>query len=192
MINIAIHKGCSQLFMMILHSLRDRLNHCIFKLHFETALSDPWWNDRHELDVKRVCDYIQTSVFVATLWIGDAEMAMYEHINRLNFIKIKLDQYIDLIIGKSQGKVSDRAVKLWDHATDANGVDLDNLFQGLDYLGKVLCLSNPIKLQYALKQCDSALRGDICRLYSEDLDTAVGLLSMQIERVRERNLSLIS
>jgi hypothetical protein len=171
--------------------LRDRLNRCIFKLHYETALSDPWWDALHVLDVKRVSDYLQTSVFIAALWVGDAESAMYEHMDRLNFIKIKLDQYVDLE-GASQGKVSDWVVKLWVHVTDANGVDLDNLFQGLDFLGRILCLSNPLKLRHALEKCGTASRADICRLYSEDMDTAVGLLSMQIEIEQKRKFSLLA
>ena len=176
---------------MILRFLRDRLNRCIFKLFYETALLDPWWDSQGDLDVQRVCDYLKTSVFIATLWVGDAECAMYEHMDRLNFIKIKLDQYVDAL-GKSQGRVSEAASSLWLHATDANGDNFAASFQSLYYLGKILCLSNPLKLRYALKQCVSDSRADICRLYSEDLDTAVGFLSMQIEMEKTRKLSLLA
>ncbi len=177
---------------MVLLALRDRLNRSIFKLHFETALSDPWWKTQRVLDVKRVCDYIQTSVFIVSLWVGDPERAMYEHIDRLNFIKIKLDQYVDLM-GGSQGKVSDRAVKIWAEALHAKNLDYDNMLQNMGYLWKILFLSNTLKFQYALDHCgEDSLRVEICRLYSDDLDTAVGLLSMQIESVRKIKLDLIA
>ena len=175
---------------MLLRALRDRLNRCIFRMNYETALSDPWWNSKRELDVKRVCDFVQTSVFIATLWVGNAESAMYEHIDRLNCIKIKLDQYIDIMGGS--GKVSNSAVKIWLDAQHAKGVDVGDQFRTMGYLWQILCLSNPQKLEYALEHCGASLRVDVCRLYSDDLDTAVGLLSMQIERLRKINLDLIA
>jgi hypothetical protein len=41
-----------------------------------------------------------------------------------------------------------------------------------------------------LKGCNKtpSLRMEICRLYSEDLDTAVGLISMQIDRIQQKGL----
>jgi hypothetical protein len=177
---------------MLLRALRDGLNRCIFRMNYESALSDPWWNSERELDVKRVCDFVQTSVFIAMLWSGNAESAMFEHIDRLNFIKIKLDQYIDIMGGSEKGKVSNSAVKTWLDAQHAKGLDVGDQFRTMGYLWQILCLSNPQKLEYALEHCGESLRVDLCRLYSDDLDTAVGLLSMQINLVHAKALSLLA
>lgn len=178
----------------MLRSLRDSLNRCILRVHVEGGLeSDPWWSAAppNELDTKRICEQVASSVFVASLWVGEAEQSLYEHMGRLNLIKVKMDQYLELMdTAGPQLKVSNAALKIWQNSADEHSVEVDDVMKGYEFLGKILCLSNPLKLQFALKGCDKtpSLRMEICRLYSEDLDTAVGLISMQIDRIQQKGL----
>jgi len=97
-----------------------------------------------------------------------------------------------LFLYKTVPNIIQLAVKTWLDAQHAKGVDVGDQFRTMGYLWQILCLSNPQKLEYALEHCGESLRVDVCRLYSDDLDTAVGLLSMQIERLRRVNLDLIA
>jgi hypothetical protein len=179
---------------IMLHSLRDSLNRCILRAHVEGGLeSDPWWSltPPYELDTKRICEQVASSVFVATLWVGEVEGTLYDQMGRLNLIKVKLEQYIEMMdIGCPPGKVSKAALKIWKDATDSHGVEVDDAMKGFELLGEILCISNPLKFQYALDCCAKtlSLKLEICRLYSEDLDTVVGLISMQIERIQQKGL----
>jgi hypothetical protein len=178
----------------MLRSLRDSLNRCILRVHVEGGLeSDPWWSadPPNELDTKRICEQAASSVFVASLWVGEAERSLYEQMGRLNLIKVKIDQYLELMNSQECLKVSDAALKIWQNSTDEHRIEEDDAMKEYEFLGKILRLSNPLKLQFALKSCDSVRSLEICRLYSEDLDTAIGLISMQIDRIKTRDLGSI-
>jgi hypothetical protein len=60
-------------------------------------------------------------------------------------------------------------------------------------LHRILLLSDPLKLEVACRlPCDHHLQREICRLFRDDLDTAVGLLSDQIGLIREETVALLN
>jgi hypothetical protein len=173
----------------MLHALRDALNRCILR----AAQSDcePSWffaGPPPELNILRVCDEIGTAVFVASLWVGDPVNAITEHIDRVNQIKVHVDLFVEAT-GEGWGHASDEAVRLWECVSCSKTyVDTHMLMDDFCFLEKILFLSNPLKLRDALIRCnnDLSLQVGVCRLYSDELDTVVGLLSQQRDFVRQQ------
>ncbi len=151
--------------------------------------TDPWFSDESGLDIQRVCDAVGSSIFVASLWVGDAECALCEHMGRLNTVKIHIDLFVENY-GEGLKEVSFEALHIWNYIS-ANGkkyVDVENLIKEFEFLGQILYFSNPLKLRDALALCNGclSLQRGVCRLYSDELDTAVGFISQQIELVKRR------
>ena len=189
----SVHKSYISTHTM-LHALRDALNRCILRAAQNDC--EPWYfaGPPPELNILRVCDEIGSSVFVASLWVGDPARAMYEHIERVNNIKVHIDMFVEAVEGGG-GRVPDEAVRLWECVSHSKSyVDTHMMMDEYCYLGKILFLSNPLKLRDALNCCndDLSLQVGVCRLFSDELDTVVGLLSQQIDIVRRTVFSLLA
>ena len=192
-INSAVLKDRATLVMM-LRSLRDSLNRSLLQMSLGEIEVDPWWKTEPvcELDTKRLCDEIGSSIFVTSLWVGDPGRALYDHMGRLNLIKIIIDRYIEVVTaGACLGKVSEEARRVWVCVGNSFPVmDMGGVLRSsLQYLNRILLLTDPQKLQSALLHTGSDIHADLCRLYSEDLDTAVELVSKQIDLVNKKAIS---
>jgi hypothetical protein len=181
--------------LLMLRSLRDALNRSLLRMSLGDIES--WWTvvPVCELDTQRLCDEIGSSVFVTSLWVGDPERALFDHMGRLNTIKVIIDGYVDVVTsGGCLCKVSDEAQKAWLCAGRSFRVmDVgDALRNSLEHLDRILFLTDPRKLQSALMHSGKHIHADLCRLYSEDLDTAVELVSKQINLVHAKTFSLLA
>jgi hypothetical protein len=172
--------------LLLLRKLKDSLNRCILLTCSVEALSEPWFSEK-DLDTQRVCDEIGASMFVVSLWVWDADKALAEYTQRLNTVKIHIDMFLERI--RSHGQVSDDALRLWKdvsaiHGRKARAAGL--MYADYVFLERILSLSDPLKFKDAFSRCGDCLllKADICRLYSEELDTAVGLISQQLEAIR--------
>jgi hypothetical protein len=176
----------------MLHALRDALNRCILRAA-QRDCEPPWFSagPPPELNISRVCDEIGTAIFVASLWVGDPVNAMTEHIDRVNRIKVQIDMFVDAT-GEGWGRVSDEAVRLWG-CVSKSFVDTHLMMDEFCNLEKILFLSNPLKLKDALNRCnnDLSLQVGVCRLFSDELDTVVELLSKEREVIRREVLTLL-
>lgn len=170
---------------------RVSVNRCLLRA---TLLSKPLYSDASGLNIQRVCDAVGSSIFVASLWVGgNAESALREHLMRLNAVKVHIDLFVES--GRTpMGKVSSEALRIWRSVSERVGKYADACVDGYAFLERILFLSNPLKLKDALALCDGCrdTEYDVCRLYSDELDSATGLVLQQIELVREANLGLVA
>ena len=153
-------------------------------------LSDVWYSNTSPpvLDIKRVCDEIGSSVFVASMWVCDPESAMQDQIMRLNTVKIQIDVFIEAM-GGCIGKAPPVVLRLWDAVSkDKKFADPGLVMKEYVYLGRVMYLSNPMRLRDALDTCSGnpCMQVWVCRLFSDELDTAVELLSRQIYLIKRQ------
>jgi hypothetical protein len=164
-----------------LHGLLACLNRCI-QAHFSELLNQgDWFSEGHppELNIARVCKGVELPVFVASLWTRDPVCAMYEFMERLNVVMVMLDQFIEL---HRCGPVSARCSALWSGTSCSQCVQMPEFA----LLGQILMLSDPQRLSLACRPLsDHSQRLEVYRLYRDDLDSAVELLSRQIEIVQE-------
>ena len=171
----------------LLHSL----NRCI-RVHFNELLeSDAWFavGPPPVLDVKRVCSGVDYAAFIVSLWTGDPVCAMYEFMEKLNIVMVMLDQFFELC-GDCVGPVSAETKALWGSMFSPQCANVNTVMPEYYLMDKILVLSDPLKLETAIKQPASQL--ELCRLYRDDLDAAVELLSQQITIVQDRVFSLIA
>ena len=178
----------------MLHALLASLSRCI-QAHFSDLLDDPWFSVGPPLvlDIKRMCDGIDQSVFALSLWTRDPVCAMHDHIDRLNVAMVMLDQFLELD-GGCVGPVSVLSTKIWNSVSSPQSEDLGLKMCEFTLLRQILQLSDPLKLEMAFNLCRSnaPMQLEICRLYADDLDTAVGLLSQQIQLIRDREFASIT
>lgn len=181
--------------LLLMSELRDSLNKCILRAVWNELLEDPWHTNGNPpvLDIHRVCDGVGSSAFIVSLWVGGcAESILREQINVLNNVKVRIDQFIE-ISGAYCERVPVEVVNLWEkvsigwNVSQSNGssncADIESMMTKFFFLEKILHLSDPLKFIAALNLCDPRLHWGLCKLYSEDLDNAVELLSRQIEQL---------
>ena len=183
---------------MPFHCLRDSLNRCILRAVWDDLLEDPWHtNDSPPvLDVRRVCDGVGYSVFIASLWVDNnnhSESIFREQINRLNNVKVRIDQFIE-VSGAYSERVPCEIVDMWEsvsrdwvvlHEKEFTGINIESLMTTYYFLKEILHLSDPLKLSAAVIRCEPSLRWSVCKLYSDELDRAVEYLSRQIDRLSQ-------
>ena len=180
----------------MLQDLRDSLNRCILQSFMDDFLLDPWYSSGPLplLHIERVCDELGSSLFVASLFVGDPLSAMQEHMQRLNIAKVRMDQFISVCGVDDAVRVTDDVLPLWESAVQMHRVtDLSGAMGEYKFLEQILSLSDPLKLKDAVKLCHNRNQYvGVCRLYSDALDTAVGFLSKQIEIVEDKNFLLLA
>ena len=190
---------------MPFRGLGDSLNQCILRAVWDDLLRDPWHTNDNPpvLDIRRVCDGVGYSMFIASLWVDEfhSESILREQINRLNNVKVRIDQFIE-VSGAYSARVPGDIVKVWEsiskdwivsHENDNynsnnnnnEGMDIQTLTITYCYLKEILHLSDPSKLIEAIGRCDPSLHWSVCKLYSDELDAAVEYLSRQIDRLRQ-------
>jgi hypothetical protein len=140
-----------------------------------------------------MCDGIDQSVFAVSLWMRDPVCAMHDHIDRLNVAMVMLDQFLELNDG-CVGPVSNLSTNIWNSVSSPQSDDLSSKMCEFALLGQILQLSDPLKLEMAFNLCRSntPMQLEVCRLYADDLDAAVGLLSQQIQLIRNREFASIT
>ena len=165
----------------------------------QSLLDDRWYSKEFGLDIQRVCCEVGSSTFVVSLWIWDAERALREHMERLNSVKIHIDLFVEEEEAGNYCSSSStvpnteeeedvllrQAPCIWNSVSTSEKFvdDVGSLMKDqFTFLENILFLSNPLKLQKALFQCDRCrpLQVYMCRMYSHDLDRAVELISQQI------------
>ena len=166
----------------LLCSLRDSLNKCILRVQWTDLLKDPWHTvgPPLKLDVQRVCSGVSPSLFIATLWSGDPASALYAYVDSLNNAKVRIDQFLEIAGVYGNIPVAVNSVDIWKSIQCLTSFDL--LANGFMHVPQILKLSDSLRLISALHGCngntDSQL--DMFRLFSDDLDSAVGLLMQQV------------
>lgn len=181
---------------MPLRGLRDQLNRCILRAMWKELLEDPWYSDGNPpvLKVQRVCDCVGSSVFVVSLWVGGSEeRILSEQIRLLNNVKVRIDQFIE-ISGAYYERVPSDVVDLWERVSSDWSVDNGDVKQLMTkycFLEKILHLQDPEKFRAVLGLCDPCLHWGVCKLYSDELDSAVEFLSRQIDQLSSDAMALM-
>ena len=164
--------------------LLNSLNLCI-RAHFSELLNqqEAWFTvgPPAVLNIERVCKGIDHAAFVMTLWVGDPVCAMCEFMDRLNIVMVMLDQFFELC-GDCVGPVSDESKRVWSETLSPQCANVD-LVPEYHLMDEILRLSDPLKLKAALLR-KQHLQRELCRLYRDDIDTAVELLSEHVNQAR--------
>jgi hypothetical protein len=84
---------------------------------------------------------------------------------------------------------------LWDAVSrDKKYVDPGSVMKEYVYMRQIMYLSNPMRLRDALDTCSGnpCMQVWVCRLFSDELDTAVELLSRQICLIKRQVFELLA
>ena len=167
----------------LLCSLRDSLNKCILRVQWTELLNDPWHTvgPPPELNIQKVCSGVCTSRFIVDLWSGDPASALYAYVDCLNNAKVRIDQFLEIAGVCGNIPVGSSSIDIWKRTVCETSLHL--LLQDFQYVPQILDLSDSSRLVSALGRCNGNPL-DMLRLFSDDLDSAVGLSMQQVTLIK--------